>query len=139
MAVPIKFFFFKQKTAYEVRISDWSSDVCSSDRLGQRDGQVLQRCAVHLAGVQGDLRLGQRLADLRRLAQPQNRRLVFRHRFGAAAVPPHHLALQIVEISIVGQSMQQGRRKSDVEGKEVSVIMDTGGRLTLKKKNKQKP
>src|SRR3546814_8516681 len=27
----IMFFFFKQKTAYEVRISDWSSDVCSSD------------------------------------------------------------------------------------------------------------
>src|SRR3546814_4491120 len=25
------FFFFKQKTAYEMRISDWSSDVCSSD------------------------------------------------------------------------------------------------------------
>src|SRR3546814_5424202 len=25
------FFFFKQKTAYEVRISDWSADVCSSD------------------------------------------------------------------------------------------------------------
>src|SRR3546814_3225723 len=28
------FFFFKQKTAYEMRISDWSSDVCSSDLLG---------------------------------------------------------------------------------------------------------
>src|SRR3546814_10309949 len=28
------FFFFKQKTAYELRISDWSSDVCSSDLLG---------------------------------------------------------------------------------------------------------
>src|SRR3546814_15186715 len=27
----IFFFFFKQKTAYELRISDWSSDVCSSD------------------------------------------------------------------------------------------------------------
>src|SRR3546814_8796782 len=27
------FFFFKQKTAYEMRISDWSSDVCSSDLL----------------------------------------------------------------------------------------------------------
>src|SRR3546814_2703621 len=27
----VVFFFFKQKTAYEVRISDWSSDVCSSD------------------------------------------------------------------------------------------------------------
>src|SRR3546814_9465224 len=36
-------FFFKQKTAYEMRISDWSSDVCSSDldeplkRIGYRD------------------------------------------------------------------------------------------------------
>src|SRR3546814_7097256 len=28
------FFFFKQKTAYEMRISDWSSDVCSSDEIG---------------------------------------------------------------------------------------------------------
>src|SRR3546814_7622565 len=28
------FFFFKQKTAYEMRISDWSSDVCSSDLKG---------------------------------------------------------------------------------------------------------
>src|SRR3546814_4326759 len=27
----VVFFFFKQKTAYEMRISDWSSDVCSSD------------------------------------------------------------------------------------------------------------
>src|SRR3546814_3662150 len=28
------FFFFKHKTAYELRISDWSSDVCSSDLIG---------------------------------------------------------------------------------------------------------
>src|SRR3546814_9712377 len=30
------FFFFKQKTAYEMRISDWSSDVCSSDLTDTR-------------------------------------------------------------------------------------------------------
>src|SRR3546814_19325503 len=30
------FFFFKQKTAYDMRISDWSSDVCSSDLLTAR-------------------------------------------------------------------------------------------------------
>src|SRR3546814_10522209 len=30
------FFFFKQKTAYEMRISDWSSDVCSSDLFWRR-------------------------------------------------------------------------------------------------------
>src|SRR3546814_10107659 len=29
----VYFFFFKQKTAYEMRISDWSSDVCSSDLI----------------------------------------------------------------------------------------------------------
>src|SRR3546814_4163206 len=33
------FFFFKQKTAYEMRISDWSSDVCSSD-LARLDNNV---------------------------------------------------------------------------------------------------
>src|SRR3546814_20445371 len=31
MFLILLFFFFKQKTAYEMRISDWSSDVCSSD------------------------------------------------------------------------------------------------------------
>src|SRR3546814_7623047 len=33
------FFFFKQKTAYEMRISDWSSDVCSSDLRGIGDAE----------------------------------------------------------------------------------------------------
>src|SRR3546814_5277528 len=32
----MRFFFFKQKTAYEMRISDWSSDVCSSDLAAMR-------------------------------------------------------------------------------------------------------
>src|SRR3546814_16186616 len=31
-------FFFKQKTAYELRMSDWSSDVCASDLSGRRSG-----------------------------------------------------------------------------------------------------
>src|SRR3546814_6009081 len=35
-SVYVLFFFFKQKTAYEMRISDWSSDVCSSDLTTQR-------------------------------------------------------------------------------------------------------
>src|SRR3546814_10471188 len=36
----VYFFFFKQKTAYEMRISDWSSDVCSSDLKGSRRREV---------------------------------------------------------------------------------------------------
>src|SRR3546814_1413789 len=38
------FFFFKQKTAYEMRISDWSSDVCSSDLEHFRGGQSFFVC-----------------------------------------------------------------------------------------------
>src|SRR3546814_3736765 len=45
----IFFFFFKQKTAYELRISDWSSDVCSSDLAGGD---------VPTIGRPGDLDLG---------------------------------------------------------------------------------
>src|SRR3546814_16620949 len=36
------FFFFKQKTAYEMRISDWSSDVCSSDLLADWGADVIK-------------------------------------------------------------------------------------------------
>src|SRR3546814_5161936 len=42
------FFFFKQKTAYEMRISDWSSDVCSSDLWIRRYGQLPLREVPYL-------------------------------------------------------------------------------------------
>src|SRR3546814_1394272 len=55
------FFFFKHKTAYEVRISDWSSDVCSSDldhrfeeaQIGRIDGQCGQIGAPPCGAVGG--------------------------------------------------------------------------------------
>src|SRR3546814_17828320 len=43
----IVFFFFKQKTAYEMRISDWSSDVCSSDL---QDDARYSRNSLHCGG-----------------------------------------------------------------------------------------
>src|SRR3546814_14701136 len=53
------YFFFKQKTAYEMRISDWSSDVCSSDlRAAQPDDRFL----AHM-----------RRGDILDLARPQDR------------------------------------------------------------------
>src|SRR3546814_9481676 len=39
------FFFFKQKTAYEMRISDWSSDVCSSDLHSDETSYAFFYCA----------------------------------------------------------------------------------------------
>src|SRR3546814_14580988 len=64
------FFFFKQKAAYEMRISDWSSDVCSSDLLleiGQAADvpQALDRARIaaarahfHIAGRSEERRVG---------------------------------------------------------------------------------
>src|SRR3546814_10784829 len=56
-------FFFKQKTAYEMRISDWSSDVCSSDLL---DGRA-QAEAIARRGKIGH----QRQVDVHRPFLPQ--------------------------------------------------------------------
>src|SRR3546814_5006823 len=47
------FFFFKQKTAYEMRISDWSSDVCSSD-LKEGGGDKIARIAMDLQLLLGE-------------------------------------------------------------------------------------
>src|SRR3546814_4272583 len=63
-------FFFKQKTAYEMRISDWSSDVCSSDLLLQAldrpgfqrrcdssfDRQSSARCSLQHGEIAGNKR-----------------------------------------------------------------------------------
>src|SRR3546814_8593136 len=65
------FFFFKQKTAYEVRISDWSSDVCSSD-LGRREddfqfavvgGEMVARVLYGLCSFLAVLRVDDDFAD----------------------------------------------------------------------------
>src|SRR3546814_3345859 len=58
------FFFFKQKTAYEMRISDWSSDVCSSDLMtpAQHAHGAVDRSHIHIRDINSkDLRAA--LAD----------------------------------------------------------------------------
>src|SRR3546814_3143408 len=61
------FFFFKQKTAYEMRISDWSSDVCSSDLvealvIGGGFGGLLAAAELHKIGVT-DIRIVEKAGD----------------------------------------------------------------------------
>src|SRR3546814_6202145 len=51
------FVFFKQKTAYEMRISDWSSDVCSSDLANQHE-QRQHQSRHQLCAQRGKLKLG---------------------------------------------------------------------------------
>src|SRR3546814_4669902 len=65
MSLVVFFFFFKQKTAYEMRISDWSSDVCSSDLIRQlahdrnRADDLVDALALHAHGhhERADLRI----------------------------------------------------------------------------------
>src|SRR3546814_20848055 len=57
-------FFFKQKTAYELRISDWSSDVCSSDLPGECHKEGGVGTVVDVRQVEhGDAGKGQRPLD----------------------------------------------------------------------------
>src|SRR3546814_4259593 len=72
------FFFFKQKTAYELRISDWSSDVCSSDLTAvtarnkpQHPGVMRRRRKIDSRGFGKAVRMRMIMADhpLRRPAQ----------------------------------------------------------------------
>src|SRR3546814_2434100 len=83
------FFFFKQKTAYEMRISDWSSDVCSSDlvallRHDRRAGRPLvgQRDEAERLRRPDDEFLGeprQMQAHLRRCHQIIEREIAIRY------------------------------------------------------------
>src|SRR3546814_2723243 len=66
------FFFFKQKTAYEMRISDWSSDVCSSD---------LRRCSILRERASGRRKA---VAGKDRAALLRNEEGAERSRFGMA-------------------------------------------------------
>src|SRR3546814_3684845 len=84
-----RFFFFKQKTAYEMRISDWSSDACSSDLACAASARGVpprrsgpKRARSHLAGVevvgerpatgaQARLEAGLRRLELDRLGRGQ--------------------------------------------------------------------
>src|SRR3546814_4940276 len=56
-------FFFKQKTAYEMRISDWSSDVCSSDLFAAGDEGFAQRPEILLGMDQAEHRAGEDAGD----------------------------------------------------------------------------
>src|SRR3546814_974098 len=72
------FFFFKQKTAYELRISDWSSDVCSSDLPAIGDVTTIGGVTGH---VDRDNFYGLKSRDFRKTKTDQAT-MRFQHDFG---------------------------------------------------------
>src|SRR3546814_15173602 len=101
-------FFFKQKTAYDMRISDWSSDVCSSDL---HPPSCSRRCHCGRDGL--------------RSRWPNDWGRSWSGRKGASTLRPRRRPARTED------------RKSVVSGKRVSVRVDLGGRRIIKKKRKQ--
>src|SRR3546814_6696121 len=65
-------FFFKQKTAYDMRISDWSSDVCSSDLVIVRPGADVDATSKRLDQIIADfLKTGPTEDEVRRVVTQQ--------------------------------------------------------------------
>src|SRR3546814_12353785 len=128
----MSFFFFKQKTAYEMRISDWSSDVCSSDLSERRNASASsrvwkaknppQRCSVRCTMPATSSRRVASISEMTRLV-PLGSRCSPRDR--ARPEKSRNVARELTRYAL--------DRKSVVSGKSVSVRVDLGGRRFIKK------
>src|SRR3546814_8497052 len=104
------FFFFKQKTAYEMRISDWSSDVCSSDLdarqpVGGRLGQRAQRIAVKIDQAVAQMKAGAEMRE--RIGRVEARHIGGKQRFG------HGKSLNIARTGLTSApTLRSGRATS---------------------------
>src|SRR3546814_8811272 len=101
------FFFVKQKTAYEMRISDWSSDVCSSD-LDAGKRIFVERMARHRGrlDLSGHLHEALRIAAL--LQGDQGLGDVLQAGgFPGAAAKTHHAETDTVQLATLGDAALQ--------------------------------
>src|SRR3546814_16975547 len=123
----VSFFFFKQKTAYEMRISDWSSDVCSSDLVGITRIRT-ESSTPPSNGIAG----GHMPKRFRRRPNKSRTRAIRSTKIHAAT--PQIMPMTTILIKIISRSEE--RRV----GKEGVVRLDLGGRriITKQKKLKQK-
>src|SRR3546814_17325492 len=138
------FFFFKQKTADEMRISDWSSDVCSSDLNRLLDEFLSLKKIVLLSDETLSVigKLGH-IIPFEKWGEPKPAPAGSRNR---ALTCPEEITVSngspLGEIPGAaasggfegGTERNLGDRKSVVEGKSVSVRVDLGGRSIIKKK-----
>src|SRR3546814_14247211 len=123
-------FFFKQKTAYEMRISDWSSDVCSSDRArsSMSDKQEPEKKGKGK---------GKPAAEKKAQGKPAAERQASERPSGPRQ-PPRLKTLyeERLRAELMETFGYKKDRKSVVEGKSVSVRVGIGGRRVIQKTTK---
>src|SRR3546814_2610558 len=105
-------FFFKQKTAYEMRISDWSSDVCSSDLPRRAHQQSRPR------GAPGGAEPPRRLARRRDRRQPRPRTARGNGRDRRADRPRRHALWRRLERLSRAQANRTGGDRSRTRSEE---------------------
>src|SRR3546814_5704343 len=115
------FFFFKQKTAYELRISDWSSDVCSSDLCARGAGRVAGRDRL----VDGHFWIG-----------PAHRRQPFPAcaSFADRAVPARRARLDGARYGRAGRHRRRAARSEEHTSELQSLMRISSAVFCLKKK-----
>src|SRR3546814_2226615 len=123
------FFFFKQKTAYDMRIRDWSSDVCSSDLVSQ-GGSRGGRTGTLLAGAYPADRCRRRAGRQPALWRPAPAGDCPRHVYRAGAALPRR----------AGRGPQSAgiRRRSEEHTSELQSLMRTSYAVFCLKKKKNK-
>src|SRR3546814_10939756 len=125
-------FFFKQKTAYEMRSSDWSSDVCSSDLPPSA-----RRACWNSTTAAPDMRASWWVEVRLCAGWPKNGTYTMSPRLGSwsgayHSRPPRLRCFTAPRTSRLG-NLAAADRKSVVWGKSVAVRVDTGSRRVLKK------
>src|SRR3546814_15165392 len=136
------FFFFKQKTAYEMRISDWSSDVCSSDLAQARDCDpvvggglraALEEMRLSADALHDPEGLKERVASSLERIDAARGRLMGRST-GLLATIGSIAPLVGLLGTVWGLLNAFIDRKRVVSGKGVSVRVDVGGGPSIQKK-----
>src|SRR3546814_11720820 len=122
------FFFFKQKTAYEMRISDWSSDVCSSDlpEFRERKREANRRSQERRqADREGEPRLGRRRGpteiDRHVGARVRARRRELPIPYVTLAEPPRAKP-QTVAVNVRGEQYQTGGQFKHIMARSVGRV-----------------
>src|SRR3546814_2988685 len=136
------FFFFKPKTAYEMRISDWSSDVCSSDliHIGDRDvgldlvarHALRRRCVVDRIDQREQPGGAVAVAHLR---EREDRPLRAVRVLATVLAPAGRIGLDVAGV-VVGVLERRGEQRSEEHTTELQSLMRISYAVfCLKKKN----
>src|SRR3546814_8677694 len=128
-------FFFKQKTAYEMRISDWSSDVCSSD-LGDGDIEETNGASSADPGDAGGVRAAR---ARRRHLGDRARRGAGRHDRLRGRVSRRFRAWQRVRDRARPDRHQRACRRSEEHTSELQSLMRISYAVFCLKKKKDTP